>query len=130
MVFVEATFLIDLQRHPQLPSRQAAVRWLEENTEVEIGISTIVYGEFAEGFSDPTDPLMVHLSGSYRIVPVDLAVAQVYGQISRDLRRSGGSIGANDTWIAATAVLHERPLLTRNLRHFERVSDLAIYTYL
>lgn len=129
MVLVDTTFLIDLQRMHQQRLRQAAVEWLRKNSNIELGISAIVYGEFAEGFSDPASPLLVQIGSSYRIVPVDLATAKIYGRVSRELRRRGESIGANDTWIAASAILHQRPLLTRNVKHFQRVPGLGLRSY-
>jgi predicted nucleic acid-binding protein len=48
---------------------------------------------------------------------------------SRSLRAAGESIGANDTWIAATALALECPLLKRNVGHFARVEDLQVMAY-
>ena len=63
------------------------------------------------------------------IVEVDLGVALLYSRISRGLRVSGEAIGSNDTWIAATALAHEVPLLSRNAEHFERVPGLEVIAY-
>jgi tRNA(fMet)-specific endonuclease VapC len=53
-------------------------------------------------------------------------VAWTYGKLSRALRAGGGAIGANDTWIAATALSHSLPLVTRNARHFQRIPGLTV----
>ena len=37
--------------------------------------------------------------------------------------------GANDMWIAATALAHAQPLLTRNAREFARVPGLQVESY-
>ncbi len=52
-----------------------------------------------------------------------------YGRISRHLKDNGQLIGTNDLWIAATAVVHGMPLVTRNVAHFRRVPDLEIESY-
>ena len=58
-----------------------------------------------------------------------MAVALTYAGLSRELRHQGRPIGSNDTWIAATALAHQVPLLTRNIGHFERVAGLEIREY-
>ena len=39
-------------------------------------------------------------------------------------------IGANDLWIAATAVAFGKPIVTKNDRHFRRVPRLGVMRYL
>lgn len=52
-----------------------------------------------------------------------------YGELYRYLRRRGSLIGTNDLWIAATALVHGMPLVTRNVEHFERVPGLELVEY-
>lgn len=43
--------------------------------------------------------------------------------------RSGmknGAIGLLDTFIAATALHHNRPLLTLNVKHYQRIPELTL----
>ncbi|MFT4640056.1 MAG: putative nucleic acid-binding protein [Verrucomicrobiales bacterium] len=129
MTLVDTTFLIDLQKGDRNPFRQAAEHWLEEHIHEELRIPAIVFGEFAEGFEDPTHPLLARYRLGYQIVSADVAVAQTYGQLSRRLRLSGENIGSNDTWIAATAVSHGYALLTRNVNHFRRIAELTLSEY-
>ncbi len=129
MILVDTTLLIDLQRGARNPRRREAEAWLTQNTNEELAIPTIVLGEFSEGFEDPDHPLLMTYRTGYKIVPVDTAVAARYGALSRRLREAGESIGANDTWIAATALAEECPLLTRNVGHFGRVEELEVIAY-
>ena len=129
MTLVDTTFLIDLQRGSNNAFRKAAEHWLEEHIHDGLAIPAIVFGEFAEGFDDPAHPLLARYRLGYQIIPVDVAVAHTYGQISSRLRLGGGSIGSNDTWIAATAVSNELPLLTRNVNHFKRIEELTLLNY-
>jgi predicted nucleic acid-binding protein len=52
------------------------------------------------------------LVGSVPIVPLDGAVAARYGE----LRRESGRAPSNDLWIAATALAHDIPVVTRDER--------------
>jgi tRNA(fMet)-specific endonuclease VapC len=129
MIFTDTTFLIDLQRSSRNPRHQSAARWLKNHSEVEIVLSAIVLGEFAEGFETTGHPVIEHYRAAHRIIGVDDRVAVVYSRISRDLRSKGTPIGANDTWIAATALAHLAPLLTRNVVHFNRIEGLEVMGY-
>jgi tRNA(fMet)-specific endonuclease VapC len=53
----------------------------------------------------------------------------VHGQAFRYLQANGLLVGANDLWIAATAIVHGMPLVTRNERHFQRVPRLQSLGY-
>lgn len=57
----------------------------------------------------------------FRELPVERAVAELGGR----LRRERG-VGIADALIAATALVHDLVLLTRNVRHFARVPDLRL----
>lgn len=55
----------------------------------------------------------------------DRATAAAYGELHAALRAKGRPIPQNDIWIAATALQHELPLLTRDA-HFRFVDHLPI----
>jgi predicted nucleic acid-binding protein len=59
------------------------------------------------------------LADSCEIFPVSLEIAQRAGELRGDLQRQGATREQADMLIAATAELHERILVTRNVRHFE-----------
>lgn len=128
-VFADTSFLIDLQRAEGNRRHQAARAWLAANPELEIALPAVVLGEFAEGFENAAHPVIEHYRKTHRIVAIDELVAMSYSRISRQLRRDGKLIGANDTWIAATALAYQAPLLTRNGDHFHRVSGLGLIEY-
>lgn len=54
-------------------------------------------------------------------LPVDRAIAQAAGRIRRATQ-----LHAADALIAATALEHRMPIMTRNRRHFERVPGLTL----
>jgi predicted nucleic acid-binding protein len=63
---------------------------------------------------------------SARILPLDIPIARMVGQLSDHARGSGHTPGFADLAIAATARFHGYTLLTHNLRHF-RVLDVAAH---
>lgn len=60
------------------------------------------------------------------ILPIDLRVARTHARLWATLDANGQAIGANDLWIAATAITHGYALLTENAREFRRVPGLDV----
>jgi len=58
------------------------------------------------------------------VIPVDGAVASAWTQMRTYLVASGGSVNANDIWIAATAASREIPVVTQD-RDFYALSGVA-----
>jgi predicted nucleic acid-binding protein len=63
------------------------------------------------------------------MLAIDPEAAWHYGQAFRYLRANGLLIGANDLWIAATALANGMPVVTRDEAHFRRVPGLDVLTY-
>lgn len=49
-------------------------------------------------------------------------------QLQADLLKANQVIGLIDTFVAATALYYQLPLLTLNIKHFQRVSGLILLT--
>ncbi len=62
----------------------------------------------------------------FPLLPVDLASARTHAQVWAELAGAGKMIGANDLWIAATALAHGLTMVTANVREFERVPGLVV----
>lgn len=86
-----------------------------------LGISVISRCELFAGRDEPA-ALRRFLSAMIEL-PIDPAIGEL-GGLTR--RRTG--IATPDALIAATALLHRIPLMTRNRRHFDRVRELRIVT--
>jgi predicted nucleic acid-binding protein len=54
------------------------------------------------------------------------AIMQQFAALRVDLRRRGQIIPDFDLLLAATALHHDLTILTRNARHFGRISDLTL----
>jgi tRNA(fMet)-specific endonuclease VapC len=61
----------------------------------------------------------------FRLLTPDHGTAERWADVSLALRRKGRPIPANDIWIAALALQHGLPLLTRDA-HFREVEGLDV----
>lgn len=125
----DTTFLIDFQRERAGKGQGPAHEFLRENRECLALLPVTAYGEFCEGFDDPSDPAFLSLVDSFEILPIVPRVAELYAKETRRLRRLGKLIGTNDLWIAAIALERKLPLVTRNLDHFARIRGLELRGY-
>ncbi len=66
---------------------------------------------------------------SRHAIPDDAKVMRKAGKLSGELITSGQEIDREDCIIAATALLHDEPIVTRNVDHFERIDGLDVRTY-
>lgn len=57
---------------------------------------------------------------------LDERCAVIYGDLRAYLEMQGTPIGANDLWIATTALANDLILVTHNTREFERVPQLNL----
>ena len=129
-VALDTTFLIDLQRESDRGEADGpAHRFLAAAPDLELYLPSVVLGEFAEGFSDPEDPLLQTVRTHHHLLSIDDRTALAYGRIARALRQEGRLIGTNDLWIAATSVRYALPLVTENAAQFGRVAGLELITY-
>jgi tRNA(fMet)-specific endonuclease VapC len=60
------------------------------------------------------------------ILPFGADEARVAAEIRRDVERRGAPIGMADYMIAAVCIASDALLLTRNVKHFERVARLRL----
>lgn len=126
------TYLLDTNAVAE-PGRRAPdtafMAWFHEVDANALFISTISIGEMRRGIALVEDAPrrralergyadVVHLFAD-RILPVDLRVAEAWGDLSARLRRADKPAGASDEIIAAFALAHGLTLVTRNTRHFE-----------
>lgn len=69
------------------------------------------------------------LLSDVRTVPFDTTCATEAGRISATPVRSGQQTETADIQIAATALVHEESVVTRNTSHFDRIERLSVIEY-
>lgn len=126
---IDTSFLIDLQREQAAGTEGPARGLLRRDPDVELHLSTVALGEFAEGFEDPDHPVLRVVRERHVLLPVDAETALAYGRIARTLRSRGRLIGSNDLWIAASSVRHGLRLATADARAFSLVPGLEVVAY-
>ena len=108
------------------------IAWLTEASDDEIFISVCTFAELRFGIAsmargkrrDNLDEwLRSDLPARFdkRIVGIDVAIADEWGNIQARARQKGRPIGPMDGLIAATAGVHGMTLATRNSKHLEAV---------
>lgn len=134
MIHIDTTFAIDLLRERRRKQIGLATQFLSRLNLEETAISPFVQCELLVGaeLSGRTAQAKVEideLCAIFQVAYPDDRFPEVYGEIVARLQRSGQLIGTMDALIATSAVLDDASLVTRNIRHFERIPDLEILSY-
>lgn len=124
---VDADWLIDAAS-----GRPGAVQTLERLSAQGLGVSIIAVAEVYEGaFGLPNPEVMLasfrEFLSDYTILSLTDPIIERFARLRAALRQHGQLIPDMDLLIAATALEYELILLTRNLRHFHRITDLRLY---
>ena len=115
-----------------LAGRTIAIGLLTTLSTEGFAISLITFGEIFEGIYYGTDPEQAEAGfrnflRDVPVLPLNQSIMQRFARIHGDLRRRGLLIPGPDILIAATAIEHDLTLVTRNVRHFDRVPGLKLY---
>lgn len=129
-MILDSTFLIDLlrgsdavpERAEQLDARGAPAVSSVTIMELWEGIQLADTGEAQRSAVET-------LLEDVHEVPFDRKCAMTAGRINAELVDAGTPIDETDVMIAATALVEDRPVVTRNLDHFERIAGLAVRSY-
>ena len=112
------------------------VDWLSGVPREEQFTSAVVIGELYKG-AYRSNAQAHHLTNIERRIlpaitalPYDIATAREFGKIRARLEEEGTILPDADLQIAATAIYHKLELVSRNLRHFSRITNLQINSIL
>ena len=123
-MYVLDTNVVSELRRPR--PNPAVVGWLSGTTAGQIFIAAVSFGELQAGVEmtrrqDPEKAAAIEgwidaVAASYSIIPMDEVIFRRWARLMH--RRSDDLI--EDAMIAATAMVHNMTVVTRNLRDFEQ----------
>jgi tRNA(fMet)-specific endonuclease VapC len=134
VIHLDTSCLIDLIRETARGRPGPATRRLADLPDEDLWLSVHAASELHAGAEASERPALERqriaalCSGMHVAVP-DAGFPETYGRLYGSLARRGGIIGTMDLLIATAAVQAQAPLLTRNVRDFERVPGLEVVTY-
>ncbi|MDO8570753.1 MAG: PIN domain-containing protein [Candidatus Daviesbacteria bacterium] len=127
MVILDTNIIID-HLHLQKKGHDSELMKIARLKPKEVlALSMISVQELYEGQSTKDENMEQYLLATIsplRILPYTYEIAQLAGEIARDLNRS---IELADATIAATAILNGGVLLTLNKKDFSGIKDLIMY---
>jgi predicted nucleic acid-binding protein len=118
-----------------LPSR-GVVEWLGNSSEEELFLSVLTLGEIRKGIGRLTggkkrealarDYVLLRDRFATRILPIDEATAERWGDLASAAARAGRELHVVDGLLAATALARGLTLVTRNVADF-RATPAALF---
>ncbi|MGH3636263.1 MAG: type II toxin-antitoxin system VapC family toxin [Mycobacterium sp.] len=102
--------------------------------EYEWGVSVITLGELRLGVLQASDPeasarrlSTYQLAQRFEPLPIDEAVSEAWALLVSRLRAANRRIPINDSWIAATAIAHDIPIVTQD-SDYDAMADVEVIT--
>ncbi len=130
-MILDTCFLIDLMR-----GKSNAIKKLEEleRKSEMLRITSISLYELYLGITLSSAPerekkRLLYLLDKVPVISLGEGEAKLAGEIQGSLMKSGVALDPIDALIAGIALYHNEALLTRNVKHFERIKELRIETY-
>ena len=127
----DTSFIIDLLR-----GDEDAKRWLDiiETESRPQKVSAVTVLELYEGVGRSETPkskqdAILDVLETKHVVCADQTVMRKAGKLSGALITDGERIEREDCVIAATGLLEDEPVITRNEKHFERIDSLEVRSY-
>ncbi len=111
------------------PHRQV-VNWVDEQEESTLFLSVLTVGELEKGIAKlPASARRTNLiswvrrelAGRFggRLLPIDVRVAERWGAMAGESEKRGKPLPVVDSLLAATALVHDLQIVTRNVADFE-----------
>lgn len=128
-IAVDTTLLVDSWRCRNRPQRLADAR--QKSSGHTLLLPWMARAEFLRGaiHQGLTEARVDLFLAAFHPLPFADAQISVYARVWSALAKAGQVVDFPDLWIAATALAHGCPVMTRNGRHFHRVPGLRVIEY-
>lgn len=93
-----------------------------------LACSTITIAEVEQGVMPGEEEKTRSFLQALDAFPADRAIGERAGEIVRELRAKGVTLGLADALVGATCVLHDLTLVTLNVEHFKSIPGLRLQT--
>ena len=128
MVCVDTDFLIDLDRQ----NKDALSKMKEFESEGELVCTTVINAAeyYAGAFRSKGKNALEHAQSylnDFALLVLDEQSAFLWGKLYNELKSN--SIGERDLFIASIVLSNKQTLITKNVKHFERVPGLDIESW-
>lgn len=131
MVCFDTDFLVALLR-----KEEVAIEKLETYVEREGVLSTTVIsacelfgGAYKGDGAEKKITRVKELLRRLEILELNLSSSELFGKVYNELRLQGRDIGVLDTLISSIVLANGDKLITRNIKHFERVTGLLVESW-
>lgn len=127
MMYLLDTDVVLLYLHKHESAVQVVLSLLRE----QLALSALTIAEItgdAHYRSSVKQRALQRFTGTLTIVPVDGAVATQFGALRRQLRTANLQLGDIDLFIAATALVHQAPLVTASHTRYVQIPQLELVT--
>ena len=130
-MLLDTSFVIDL-----LHGRESAVERIKslEAEAIATNITTPSIFELFVGITLSKKPAsekkrIMDAIASWGTFPLDMKSAQIAGRVQGQLIGEGSMIDPEDAMIAGIAINNGETILTRNVKHFQRIPEVIVETY-
>ena len=122
MYLLDSDILIDYLR-----LYQPAINFLESLNKKERNISAISEFELLKGCSNKEQEVRINrFLKQFKILHLSEEIEKVALELFRKYRWSSG-LGIADSLIAATCIKNKIPIVTRNIKHYEKIQTLSVH---
>lgn len=127
MVCLETDFMVAFLRGNDAAGRkmERLKQVFSKITVTPISASELFFGACKSKRAGALETAKGFLS-TLELLDFDLSAAAKAGEILAQLEKKGQKIGEKDSLIAAIALRHKQPLVTRNVKHFSKIPGLEI----